>query len=276
LQLLLDVQIWLYLMLQSIQVMHQMDYQGKFAEVTATNIDSQCKYFLTRFVLDFQGKFDEVLDISEEFKKMASDTRNTAPHDRELNEFMAHIFLERKGETLTVKALREHMNEIDLDKKHNVSFIEYLLWKFKKTLSELFKPSGASPELIEALNRAISAHQEVVATKKAREEKMAELERTAALGGVKGMTAKNQLEQMKNDDLLGQNKAEITAAAQKKKAQKAVEKDDGSAAREKALKEEQARLEAERLAKEEAERKAKSDSRARLKAKAAAFGTNPE
>jgi len=253
-----------------------MDYPTKFAEVTATNIDAQCKYFLTRFVLDFQGRFDEVLDISEDFKKMASDTRNSAPKDRELNEFMAHLFLERKGETLTVKALREHMNEIDLDKNHNVSFIEYLLWKFQKTLTELFKPSGASPELIEALNKAISAHQDVVAIKRAREEKMAELERVAELGGVKGMTAKNQLEQMKNEDSLAQNKAEITAAAQKKKAQKAVEKDDGSAAREKALKEEQARLEAERLAKEEADRKAKSDSRARLKAKASAFGGNSE
>jgi len=49
---------------------------------------------------------------------------------------------------------------------------------------------------------------------------MAELEATAALGGVKGMAAKAQLEQMKSEDLLEQNRREVTSAANKRKAQR--------------------------------------------------------
>jgi len=252
------------------------DITQKFAQVTATNIDAQAKFFLSRFVLEFQGKFEEILDLAEEFKKFALDDRNTgAPKDREMNEFVAHLFLERKGEPITVAKLREYINQIDLDKNHNVSFIEYALWKYSKTLEELFKPSGASPELIAALEKAIAEYQEALAIRKVREEKMEELKRIADLGGVKGMTAKNQLEQMLKEDQLAQNKREITSAATRRKAQKAVDNDDGTAAREKALKEEAARLEAERIAKEQADRKAKEDSRARLKAKAALFKAAP-
>jgi len=126
------------------------------------------------------GGFDEILDLGEDFKKFASDTRNTADKSREVDEFMAHLFLEKKGETLTVAALRGYLSELELEKSHNVSFLEYALWKYKKTLDELFKPSGASPELIEALNKAIALYQDVLAEKKAREEKMAELEKVAA------------------------------------------------------------------------------------------------
>jgi hypothetical protein len=246
--------------------------QQKFKEVTAKNIDDQCRFFLTRFVLDFSGNFEEVLTLCEEFKKFAADEKNGAPKDRELDEFIMHQFLERKGETLTVKALREHLQEIDLDKNHNVSFIEYALWKWKKGVEDLFKSSGAPPELLAALDKAISDFQSVLASKRQREERMAELQRTADLGGVKGMAAKNQLEQMKAEDSLAMNKQEVSSAANKRKAQKVVDSYDDSAAREKALKEEAARLEAERLAKEEADRKAKADSKARLAAKASLFG----
>jgi len=180
---------------------------------------------------------------------------------------MAHYFLEKKLETLTVVELRNYIKDIDLDKNHCVSFIEYAVWKYKKTLVDLFKPSGASPELLAALEEAIRAYQQVLKEKKIREDKMAELERIAAMGGVKGMTAKNQLDQMRAEDTLALSKAEITSAAKKRLAQKAVDNDDGSAAREKALKEEQVRLETEKKAKDEAEKKQAADSKARLKAK---------
>jgi len=202
--------------------------------------------------------------------------KNTSPNkDRELDEFTAHLFLERKGEPLTVAALRLHLNEIDLDKNRNVSFIEYIIWKYKKTLDDMFKVApGASAEMLAQLDQAISNFQEVLSVRRAREAKMAELERVAALGGVKGMAAKNQIDQMRQEDLLAQNKREVTSEAKKLKAQKIVEREnrkgeEEARAREKALQEETKRLEAERIAKEEADRKAKEDSKTRLKAKAA-------
>jgi hypothetical protein len=78
--------------------------------------------------------------------------------------------------------------EIDLDFNQKVAFIEYLLWKYKKTLKELFNPpNSASPEALAALEKAIEAYQKVLAERKARADKMAELERLAAEGGVKGL-----------------------------------------------------------------------------------------
>jgi len=49
---------------------------------------------------------------------------------------------------------------------------------------------------------------------------MAELDAIAAQGGVKGMAAKAQLEQLKSEDLLEQNRREVLSAANKRKAQK--------------------------------------------------------
>ena len=55
---------------------------------------------------------------------------------------------------------------------------------------------------------------------------MGELERMSQEGGVKGLRAKNELEQMRQADLLAANKKEITAGAQKRKAERNA--NDGS------------------------------------------------
>jgi hypothetical protein len=153
-----------------------------------------------------------------------------------------------------------------------VAFVEYLMWKFQKTVHLLFNPPGQpSPELLAELDRAISEYQAALAVKAARDEKIKQLQQLVELGGVKGMRAKNELDQLLAADLLEQNRREITSAAKKRKAQKAVEADDGTAARERALVEEQQRLEQERIRKEEEARRKKEESRARLAARAAAF-----
>jgi len=243
------------------------DFTAQFKELAKKNIDDQTKFFLTQFVLDFCGQFDEVLDIAEAFRKyVPKDQAKTAGS---VDELQAHLFLEKRDETLTVKELRDYLKQVHLGNHHPVAITEYLLWKYKKTAKELFEPvKGVDPALIAALEKAIDQYKEALAIKQAREEKMRELERVAALGGVKGMTAKNQLEQMRSEDQLELNRREISSAAAKRRAQKAVDQDDGSAARERALKEEQERLERERQQKDEEERKTKEDSRNRLKARA--------
>ncbi len=81
-------------------------YLAQFLELSRSGINEQSKYFLRSFVMDFAGNFEEVLDLAEEFKKFA-------PPGRDLNavgtlpEFETHLFLEKRDETLTVKALRE-------------------------------------------------------------------------------------------------------------------------------------------------------------------------
>ena len=108
---------------------------------------------------------------------------------------------------------------------------------------------------------AVPFLQETLAKKKAREDKMKELEQLAEAGGVKGMRAKAELEAMKNEDELERNKAEIQAGARRRAAQRAVDKGDPYA-------EEQKRLAEEKKKKEEEERKKKEESRQRLKERA--------
>ena len=61
----------------------------KFRDITTNqNIDEQGMTFLRAFVGEFQGKFEEILKIGEEFKKFAP------VGGQELDEFQAHRFLE--------------------------------------------------------------------------------------------------------------------------------------------------------------------------------------
>jgi F actin bundling C terminal len=216
--------------------------------------------FLKAFVLDFSGqKFEEVLDVASQFQRYI--TPNSARFD--LEEALAHQFLEKRGETVTAAALRDQLKIIDVDNNHRLSFLEYALFKFHKTPADFFTQLK-SPERGggEALRRAIEEYRQVLKKREERERKMEDLATQAAAGGVKGMAAKNQLAQMRDEDQLALNKAEITSAANKRKAEKnAIDP----------FEEEQKR-QAEEKAKREAEEKVKrDDSRQKLAAKAAMF-----
>jgi hypothetical protein len=49
------------------------------------------KVFLRPFVLEFQGRFQEILDIADDFTRFAANPNATVV---ELNEFEGHLFLE--------------------------------------------------------------------------------------------------------------------------------------------------------------------------------------
>lgn len=233
----------------------------EFAAVTAKSIDEQSTFFLRSFVAEFAGSFEEVLDLAQEFKKYAPKEGDV----RELDEVAAHLFLERRGETLTVKELRDALAAIDLDKNNKVSFIEYALFKYKKTLRELFEDKpGNIQALLDKLEEAIAHYQKVLAEREAREQLMKDLEEQGTLSGVKAMKARLSLEMMRSEDELARNKKEVEAGAQKRAAQRAVDKGDPFV-------EEQKRVAAEKKKKEEEEKAAREAARARLKEKASLF-----
>lgn len=61
----------------------------------------------------------------------------------ELDEFQAHKFLEAFGETLTVVALREQLRKIDLDVNGKMGLLEYLAFKYDKTVKQILDaPQG--------------------------------------------------------------------------------------------------------------------------------------
>eukprot|EP01119_Soliformovum_irregulare_P006855 TRINITY_DN19274_c0_g1_i1.p1 TRINITY_DN19274_c0_g1~~TRINITY_DN19274_c0_g1_i1.p1 ORF type:complete len:248 (+),score=80.25 TRINITY_DN19274_c0_g1_i1:50-793(+) len=232
------------------------EYLKKLDEVTALSMDQQTNTFLRAFVHDFQGKFEQVLDVVEDFK-----TYVKRP-DGQLDEAEAHYFLEKKGEAATVIAFREKMRAIDLDFNKRVSVIEYLLYKYKKTLKELFeaKPNAA---LIKKLEEAIEQYRAVFRAKKEREDKIAQLEATISGGGPNAAKAKSELMNLKSHDSAKDGADEISALAAKLKAKRALanpgEHEDT------AYKEEQARLAEEERKKEAEEKKKQDDSRNRLK-----------
>eukprot|EP01103_Thecamoeba_quadrilineata_P003509 TRINITY_DN13276_c0_g1_i1.p1 TRINITY_DN13276_c0_g1~~TRINITY_DN13276_c0_g1_i1.p1 ORF type:complete len:269 (+),score=102.83 TRINITY_DN13276_c0_g1_i1:42-809(+) len=251
--------------------MNTNDLTQKFKEACRQPVQEQAKQFLKAFVLEFSGSFEEVLELGTQFSKYIK-----TEGGNDLEEHDAHLFLEKRGEPLTVKELRENLKkELTLEKNHNVAFLEFVLWKYNKTATDLLTPPSGEvpPELLAALEKAISGYQVALEARRIREEKMAKLAEIAAQGGVKGKAAQNELDQMKTQDQLEQNKKELTNAAAKRKAQKAVDDKEAHARieaekREAALKSEQERLAAEKQRKEEEEARKKADSRSALKAKA--------
>jgi len=245
-------------------------YLERFSEVLKLSIEDQATKFLRAFVLEFVGKFQEIFDICDDFKKYAPKEGVV----RELDEVAAHYFLQKRDETITATELRDYMKEIDLNKDRNVSFIEYLLWTYKKSLAQFFNPVAVPPEVLAELDKAIANYKTAMAVRKEREDKMAALEALVAQGGVKGLTARHQLEAMQDQiNKLDDNAREIKAEVNKKKAQKALEREEAiaNAKRDAQLKEEEERVIREKKEKEEQERKKKEEARARLAAKAALF-----
>lgn len=157
------------------------------------------------------------------------------------------------------------LKEIDLDSNSKVSFIEYLLFNYKKTLTQLFEEKpGNLADLIAKLEAAIDLHEEVQERRRSDDAKMKELEEASGGTGVKAQKAKMELEGMRARSHTGQNMAEVRAAFKKRQAEKALAKGDPMAEEMERLKLEQKEAEDDLKAKQEA-------SRQRLKDRAAAF-----
>jgi DNA repair exonuclease SbcCD ATPase subunit len=88
---------------------------------------------------------------------------------RDLDEFNAHRFLEKLGETKTVKQMRDELKEIDMDFNKRMALIEYFLWAYKKSVSDFVsKPQGtADPEEIATAQRLLDEVQKALAESQA-------------------------------------------------------------------------------------------------------------
>eukprot|EP01089_Gocevia_fonbrunei_P000289 TRINITY_DN10300_c0_g1_i1.p1 TRINITY_DN10300_c0_g1~~TRINITY_DN10300_c0_g1_i1.p1 ORF type:complete len:252 (-),score=83.97 TRINITY_DN10300_c0_g1_i1:26-781(-) len=245
------------------------DYTSRWAEITKKPVDAQTKFFLRAFVIEFQGKFETVLDICDQYK-------NYAPQGVErsslaaLPEFECHLFLEKRGETLTVRALRENLKaEIKLTSDHQVAFVEYLLWKYKKTLAQLFTPppeGAVNQKLLALMDQAIESY---LSTKEAERVRREELEKLkvatdGAKRSVASVQAKNKMQELEGQEFSGAF-AQMQALRKKREAEEALAR----APKVDPYVEEQKRLAEEKRRKEEEDKKKKDESRDRLKARAA-------
>jgi len=76
----------------------------------------------------------------------------------DLDDFKAHNFLEKCGETLTVQALRKKLKDLDVDNNKKMAFTEYMIGKYNKTIADVVNsPQGgqADAEKLAAAKAAV-------------------------------------------------------------------------------------------------------------------------
>eukprot|EP00013_Stygamoeba_regulata_P026837 CAMPEP_0177655194 /NCGR_PEP_ID=MMETSP0447-20121125/14812_1 /TAXON_ID=0 /ORGANISM="Stygamoeba regulata, Strain BSH-02190019" /LENGTH=263 /DNA_ID=CAMNT_0019159047 /DNA_START=69 /DNA_END=860 /DNA_ORIENTATION=- len=215
---------------------------NKFKNLVAKDVNAQTELFLKSFIFALGDDWKLVVKLSKAFVDYLNQLNEGSD---DLNAAQAADFLQKNGKTRTAPERRAELKDIDLDKNDRIAFIEYLLLHFKamilreyykrtgerqtedlsrdgigvcnvgaKLLDELFTlPMGLDP----ALERAI---EEFTSKKRERESRLRELGEKAKQGGVKGMTAKNEIEQMNSQDSTEMNRMELTLEAAKKRAQK--------------------------------------------------------
>lgn len=108
----------------------------------------QCAFFINAFFTDgLEEHCNEIYTIYEKFVSLDAQKEQ----GNELNEFDAHRLLEAFNETLSVRDMRDLMKLIDQDFNNNMSAIEYLTFKYGKTVKEVCEtPQGDNKEAIAA------------------------------------------------------------------------------------------------------------------------------
>mmetsp|Transcript_2004 Transcript_2004/g.7248 ORF Transcript_2004/g.7248 Transcript_2004/m.7248 type:complete len:259 (-) Transcript_2004:73-849(-) len=221
--------------------MASSQFAERFAKLASDPIEMQQELFLKSFIFALGDDWKEVGRLATQFTDYL---RNTGD-EHDLNPAAAAEFLQKNGKTRTALQRRDEIRDIDLDQNDRIAFVEYLMLHYKamilteyykrhqttpeedlsndgigvinvghKLLEELFTmPAGLSPELEAAI-------EEFYAQKRARQQKMDGLREKAAAGGVRGMTAKNELAQMEAGDVTEMNRMELTLEAAKRRSMK--------------------------------------------------------
>jgi len=163
-----------------------------FLHLTRQKYADQAKWFLNGFWL--QGAEQETEQIWSFTQKFISlDDKKAAGN--ELDEFWSHKFLESIGETLTVVELREKLKKIDLDVNGKMALLEFLAFKYGKTVKQVVDaPQGQNAaevaeaaKKLEALQTALAEQQKALEEQKVAEEmaQKAEAELKVAVADLK-------------------------------------------------------------------------------------------
>jgi hypothetical protein len=84
-----------------------------------------------------------------------------------LDEFKAHIFLQNHDQPQTAVELRQALKEIDVDTDKQMSFLEYVVWKYKLDIDDFMsRPQGVSKALEEAETKLNEIGKQIVKMKK--------------------------------------------------------------------------------------------------------------
>lgn len=123
---------------------------------------TQAKWYLNAFwSVGADQDAEEVWKICEGFIKT---DHQFGKQGKELNEVLAHHYLQQTGKTMTALELRAELRKIDLDANGEMALLEYILFKFNRPLKEcIHNPQGgeanaaevaAATAQLESLNKA--------------------------------------------------------------------------------------------------------------------------
>ena len=119
---------------------------------------------------------------------------------------------------MRVVELSEFLKKIDLDSNHRLALIEFLVFRYEKTIEDLLSRPQGTNDLLDKANLALQAVQ--VEIQKI-EKKKADIAAVAnGPAGVKANAARNELEQLMNTDPTALNAVVLSAEAAVRKAQR--------------------------------------------------------
>ena len=188
----------------------------KFKRYTSKKHTLQAKAFLNAYW--DSGIQEHAEDIWKFVHTWQEQDHEHGVEGTDLDEFKAHVFLERLGETKRVVELRENLRENNLEFQRRMSFLEFCLFRYNKKVSDFLRrdppaedisPGSMSPAAVKAHEALSAVRSEInrIETLKS------ELEEKASGAGVKAMQAKNELQQLLTRDNTDLNRALLTAEA---------------------------------------------------------------
>ncbi len=120
------------------------EQQAAWSEIVNKKYADQAIWFLNGFWEDVKDHAEDVWKWVELFGQLDQEKK---AEGCELDEFWSHKFLESLGETMTVIEMREKFRTIDVDFNKRMSLIEFLSFRFKKSIQEVIDaPQGYNKE----------------------------------------------------------------------------------------------------------------------------------
>ena len=115
------------------------DDMGRLSGLSQKKYVDQAQWFLNAYwekpLSDSEAAFRDNPDAREAVwlwtEHMCKLDKKRGKEGSELDEFEAHIFLEKNTEAVTVKKMREVLAEIDVDFNQKVSMTEFLIYNYK-------------------------------------------------------------------------------------------------------------------------------------------------
>lgn len=192
--------------------------------------------------------------MSEVFRKIAaSEGRKDATY---LNEVEFLRFLTAQNRTMTRDQMRKTFAACDFDKNNGISFLEWLLFRYEKTVADVMtEPDPLPADVRDELNASLKEYQEAMGQERVFTDKISELEKQVEGGGVKGNLAKAELEALKNKFSAEKVRIEKIKLQAEKKRRASLSKAQGVA--DQLAKEKEEKLQAELTQKEREEKEKK-------------------